>query len=64
MPFILPSCRRTIRPPAPAGEDIEKRTALERQFQELCDREEVLMRELAAHLTAPAAHGGGAVAVA
>ncbi|KAI3439093.1 hypothetical protein D9Q98_001503 [Chlorella vulgaris] len=45
-------------------EDIEKRTALERQFQELCDREEVLMRELAAHLTAPAAHGGGAVAVA
>ncbi|KAL4860244.1 hypothetical protein ACK3TF_000429 [Chlorella vulgaris] len=42
-------------------EDIEKRTALERQFQELCDREEVLMRELAAHLTAPAAHGGGAV---
>lgn len=34
-------------PLAPAGEDIEKRTALEKRFQELCDREAALMAEIA-----------------
>lgn len=33
--------------PSPAGEDIEKRTALEKRFQELCDREAALMAEIA-----------------
>ena len=32
---------------AAAGEDIEKRAALEKRFQELCDREAALMAEIA-----------------
>lgn len=34
--------------PPPAGEDIEERAALERRFQELCEREAAVMAEMAA----------------
>ncbi len=43
--FLSPAL---LSPPHPAaGEDIEKRAALEKRFQELCDREAALMAEIA-----------------